>query len=123
GSVVMFGMAIIPNPFFDVAGGLAGVGRMPGWGVFSALLLGKTIKSAYVAGPGAVGFRRLGRRLGETAKGGRPRGALARGRPNDPARNGCGDRAGGGREPADGARQGAAHARRPAADRAHAGGV
>jgi len=64
GAVVMFVMSVIPNPFFDVAGVLAGVVRMPLWKFFLAVLLGKVIKSAYVAGAGVVGFTLLERWLG-----------------------------------------------------------
>src|SRR5215204_6209457 len=56
GSVVMFCMAALPNPFFDVAGVIAGVVRMPLWKFFVAVLLGKVIKSLYVAGAGALGI-------------------------------------------------------------------
>jgi membrane protein YqaA with SNARE-associated domain len=61
GAVVMFTLSVIPNPIFDVAGVLAGVVRMPLWKFFVAVLLGKVIKSAYVAGAGAVGLRLLER--------------------------------------------------------------
>jgi membrane protein YqaA with SNARE-associated domain len=56
GSVVMFCMAALPNPFFDVAGVIAGVVRMPLWKFFIAVLLGKIVKSMYVAGAGALGI-------------------------------------------------------------------
>jgi len=52
----MFCMAALPNPFFDVAGVIAGVVRMPLWKFFVAVLLGKVIKSLYVAGAGALGI-------------------------------------------------------------------
>jgi membrane protein YqaA with SNARE-associated domain len=64
GSVVMFAMAVIPNPLFDVAGVLAGVVRMPLWKFFTSVLLGKIIKSMYVAGAGAAGLHLLERWLG-----------------------------------------------------------
>ena len=64
GSVVMFTMAVIPNPLFDVAGVLAGVVRMPLWKFFTSVLLGKIIKSMYVAGAGAAGLHLLQRWLG-----------------------------------------------------------
>jgi membrane protein YqaA with SNARE-associated domain len=57
GSVVMFSMAVIPNPLFDVAGVIAGVVRMPLWKFFLAVLLGKVLKSMYIAGAGAIGLR------------------------------------------------------------------
>lgn len=64
GSVVMFVMAVIPNPFFDVAGVIAGAVRMPVWKFFVAVLLGKIIKSMYVAGAGALGIEVLQRWTG-----------------------------------------------------------
>jgi uncharacterized membrane protein YdjX (TVP38/TMEM64 family) len=56
GSVVMFTMSALPNPFFDVAGVIAGAVRMPVWKFFVAVLLGKVVKSMYVAGAGALGL-------------------------------------------------------------------
>ena len=64
GSVVMFTMAVLPNPFFDVAGVIAGVVRMPLWKFFVAVLLGKIIKSMYVAGAGALGLSIIERWVG-----------------------------------------------------------
>jgi membrane protein YqaA with SNARE-associated domain len=56
GSVVMFTMSVLPNPFFDVAGVIAGAVRMPVWKFFIAVLLGKVVKSMYIAGAGALGL-------------------------------------------------------------------
>jgi membrane protein YqaA with SNARE-associated domain len=56
GSLVMFTMSALPNPFFDVAGVVAGAVRMPVWKFFLAVLLGKVIKSMYIAGAGALGL-------------------------------------------------------------------
>ena len=64
GSVVMFTMAVLPNPFFDVAGVIAGVVRMPLWKFFVAVLVGKIIKSMYVAGAGALGLSIIERWVG-----------------------------------------------------------
>lgn len=64
GSLVMFTMAAIPNPFFDVAGVIAGAVRMPLWKFFTAVLLGKVLKSIYIAGAGALGFSIFERWLG-----------------------------------------------------------
>lgn len=64
GSLVMFTMSVLPNPFFDVAGVIAGVVRMPIWKFFVAVLLGKVIKSAYVAGAGALGLSVIERWVG-----------------------------------------------------------
>jgi membrane protein YqaA with SNARE-associated domain len=64
GSVVMFVLAAIPNPIFDLGGVLAGVVRMPLWKFLVAVLLGKVIKSMYVAGAGAAGLHVLQRWFG-----------------------------------------------------------
>jgi membrane protein YqaA with SNARE-associated domain len=56
GSIVMFAVSVLPNPFFDVAGVIAGAVRMPIWKFFAAVLLGKILKSMYVAGAGALGL-------------------------------------------------------------------
>ena len=56
GSLVMFTMSVLPNPFFDVAGVIAGAVRMPVWKFFFAVLLGKVVKSMYIAGAGALGL-------------------------------------------------------------------
>ena len=64
GSVIMFTMSVLPNPLFDVAGVLAGVVRMPVWKFFTAVLLGKVVKSMYVAGAGALGLTLIERWLG-----------------------------------------------------------
>lgn len=64
GSVVMFTMSALPNPLFDVAGVIAGVVRMPLWKFFAAVLLGKVLKSIYVAGGGALGLSVLERWIG-----------------------------------------------------------
>ena len=54
GAPAMFLMAIIPNPVFDIAGMAAGAARVPVLKFFVAVLLGKIIKSMYVAGAGAL---------------------------------------------------------------------
>lgn len=56
GSLVMFTLSVLPNPFFDVAGVIAGAVRMPIWKFFVAVLSGKIIKSLYIAGAGALGL-------------------------------------------------------------------
>ncbi len=63
GSLVMFGMSALPNPLFDVAGVIAGVVRMPLWKFFIAVLLGKIIKSSYIAGVGIISVGALQRWL------------------------------------------------------------
>jgi len=49
GTLTMFVMSIIPNPFFDIAGAAAGVVRMPLGRFFLAVLAGKIIKDIYMA--------------------------------------------------------------------------
>lgn len=54
GMLAMFGLSVIPNPLFDVAGVAAGAVRMPVPKFFTSVLVGKTIKSMYIAGAGAL---------------------------------------------------------------------
>lgn len=54
GTPAMFALSAIPNPLFDLAGVAAGSVRMPLWKFFVAVLAGKTLKSMYVAGAGAL---------------------------------------------------------------------
>ncbi|MSQ62168.1 MAG: DedA family protein [Dehalococcoidia bacterium] len=54
GAPAMFLMAVIPNPVFDIAGMAAGAARVPVLKFFIAVLIGKIIKSMYVAGAGAL---------------------------------------------------------------------
>lgn len=61
GSLVMFTMAVLPNPLFDIGGVIAGMVRMPMWKFFAAVLLGKVIKSMYIAGSGALGIAAIER--------------------------------------------------------------
>ena len=44
GALILFVLAVIPNPFFDVGGILAGVAKMPWWLFFSVTTLGKTAR-------------------------------------------------------------------------------
>jgi len=55
GTLVMFLMAIVPNPLFDVAGLAAGALEMPLRRFFLAVLAGKIIKDLYLAGAGGLG--------------------------------------------------------------------
>ena len=52
GTLIMFVMSVIPNPFFDIAGAAAGVVRMPLGRFFLAVLAGKVIKDIYMAAAG-----------------------------------------------------------------------
>jgi membrane protein YqaA with SNARE-associated domain len=56
GTITMFVMSIIPNPFFDVAGVAAGAVQMPLRNFFFAVLAGKTLKNLWLAAVGAGGF-------------------------------------------------------------------
>jgi membrane protein YqaA with SNARE-associated domain len=49
GPWVIVGLAVVPNPFFDVGGILAGVMRMPLWKFFLACWLGKSARFALLA--------------------------------------------------------------------------
>ena len=53
GSVVIFVLAFVPNPIFDLAGAAAGVLRYPLWKFLLVCFLGKTPKSILVALAGA----------------------------------------------------------------------
>jgi uncharacterized membrane protein YdjX (TVP38/TMEM64 family) len=64
GTLIMFLMSIIPNPFFDIAGAAAGVVRMPLGRFFLAVLAGKIIKDIYMAAFGDFSAQILGGLLG-----------------------------------------------------------
>ncbi len=53
GSIVIFVLAFVPNPIFDLAGAAAGVLRYPLWKFLTVCFLGKTPKSILVALAGA----------------------------------------------------------------------
>jgi len=44
GAIVIFVLAAIPNPIFDMGGILAGIARMPWWKFLIAAALGKTVR-------------------------------------------------------------------------------
>jgi membrane protein DedA with SNARE-associated domain len=54
GPLAIFVLAAIPNPFFDVAGLLAGASHMPWWQFLLAAGLGKTIQAILLAWAGAL---------------------------------------------------------------------
>lgn len=54
GPLVIFVLSIIPNPFFDIAGLLAGASHMPWWQFLIAAVLGKTIQAISLAWAGAL---------------------------------------------------------------------
>jgi membrane protein YqaA with SNARE-associated domain len=54
GILVIFILAAIPNPFFDIGGIFAGVMRMPAWHFLFATGLGKSLRFAMLAGIGVL---------------------------------------------------------------------
>ena len=56
GPLVVFILAVIPNPVFDMAGLLAGASHMPWWQFLLAALLGKTIQAILLAWAGALSW-------------------------------------------------------------------
>ena len=53
GSIVIFVLAFVPNPFFDLAGATAGALRFPLWKFLLVCFLGKTPRNMLVAFAGA----------------------------------------------------------------------
>jgi uncharacterized membrane protein YdjX (TVP38/TMEM64 family) len=53
GVVVVFLLSLVPNPFFDIAGGIAGALRLPLWKFLIACFLGKTPRNMLIALAGA----------------------------------------------------------------------
>ena len=49
GAIVIFILSFVPNPFFDVAGAVAGVLRYPLWKFLFSCFLGKTLRYILVA--------------------------------------------------------------------------
>jgi membrane protein YqaA with SNARE-associated domain len=54
--LAIFGLAAIPNPFFDFAGIAAGALRFPVWQFLFWSFLGKTVKMLFFAYAGYVSF-------------------------------------------------------------------
>ena len=59
GLIPILVLAIIPNPFFDLAGIAAGTLKMPVWQFLLACLVGKTIKMVAFAYAGAGSHHHL----------------------------------------------------------------
>jgi len=53
GSLAIFALALIPNPFFDLGGIAAGVLRMPVWRFLASCWAGKVLRMIAVAAAGA----------------------------------------------------------------------
>jgi len=62
--LVIFALALVPNPFFDAAGMAAGVLRFPVWKYLVAAGLGKVIKNILFAYGGSLGIDWLSRLFG-----------------------------------------------------------
>ena len=62
--LVVFVLALIPNPLFDAAGMIAGALRFPAWKYLLAAGLGKVIKNIIFAYGGALGIGWLARFFG-----------------------------------------------------------
>ena len=56
GPLVVFALAAIPNPAFDMAGLLAGASHMPWWQFLLAATLGKTLQAILLAWAGALSW-------------------------------------------------------------------
>lgn len=56
GPFVVFALAAIPNPAFDMAGLLAGASHMPWWQFLLAATLGKTLQAMLLAWAGALSW-------------------------------------------------------------------
>lgn len=54
GTLTIFLLSIFPNPFFDLAGILAGTGRMPIWRFLTVAAAGKFIQATLIALAGAL---------------------------------------------------------------------
>jgi uncharacterized membrane protein YdjX (TVP38/TMEM64 family) len=54
GVLTIFLLSVFPNPFFDIAGLMAGAGKMPVWKFLLTAFLGKTIQSITIALAGAL---------------------------------------------------------------------
>jgi membrane protein DedA with SNARE-associated domain len=56
GAVTVFLLAALPNPLFDLAGMVAGAGKMPVWKFLFWCWAGETIKMLVIAASGAAGL-------------------------------------------------------------------
>lgn len=54
GPLTILALSVIPNPFFDLAGLMAGAGRMPLWQFLCIAFLGKSIQATGIAIAGAL---------------------------------------------------------------------
>ena len=56
GTIVIFVLSLVPNPFFDIAGGIAGILRFPLWRFLAVCFCGKALMNIGVAYLGGWGF-------------------------------------------------------------------
>ena len=56
GMWAVFGLAVIPNPLFDIVGIVSGVLRIPVWRFFCACWAGNVIKATAIAFAGMGAF-------------------------------------------------------------------
>ncbi len=54
GTLTIFALSIVPNPFFDLAGLMAGAGRMSPWRFMGVAFCGKSIQSTAIALAGTL---------------------------------------------------------------------
>jgi membrane protein DedA with SNARE-associated domain len=54
GVITIFALSTLPNPFFDLAGLIAGATRMPAWRFMSTALCGKAIQATAIALAGSM---------------------------------------------------------------------
>ncbi len=59
GTVTIFGLSVIPNPVFDIAGFMAGAVRVPIWRFAGTVFVGKVIKNCALAAGGDAGLDAL----------------------------------------------------------------
>jgi len=54
GVITILVLSAVPNPFFDIAGVIAGATRMPAWRFLSTALCGKTVQATAIALAGSM---------------------------------------------------------------------
>jgi membrane protein DedA with SNARE-associated domain len=54
GMLTIFALSTVPNPFFDIAGVMAGAAKMPVWKFLGSAFCGKTIQATVIALAGAL---------------------------------------------------------------------
>ena len=54
GMLTIFALSVVPNPFFDIAGVMAGAVKMPLWKFLGSAFCGKTVQATIIALAGAL---------------------------------------------------------------------